>query len=50
VYQPGDGPTEEEYKNDRFDFRGIAKPDVQTLDPQRAFCKVTFQGSMYVCK
>jgi hypothetical protein len=50
VYQPGDGPTKEEYKNDRFEYRGVASPDVQTPNPPRAFCKLSFDGSLYVCK
>lgn len=50
VYQPGDGPTKEEYKNDRFEYRGIATPDVQTANPPRAFCRAYFNGSLYACK
>jgi hypothetical protein len=50
VYQPGDGPTKEEYKNDRFEYRGIAKPDVQIANPPKAFCRAYFNGSLYACK
>lgn len=50
VYQPGDGPTKEEYKNDRFEYRGIATPDIQTPNPARAYCRVYFDGSLYACK
>ncbi|KAG0647549.1 trans-acting enoyl reductase [Hyphodiscus hymeniophilus] len=47
VYQPGDGPTKEEYKNDRFEYRGIASPDVQTANPPRAYVRAYFDGSLY---
>jgi hypothetical protein len=50
VYQPGDGPTKEQSKNDRVEYRGIGIPDVQTPNPPRAFCKASFQGSLYQCK
>ena len=50
VYQPGDGPTKEESTKDRFDYRGIAKPDVQTANPPRAFCRASFNGSLYACE
>ena len=50
VYQPGDGPTKEESKKDRFEYRGIATPDVQTSNPARAFCRASFQGSVYACE
>lgn len=49
VYQPGDGPTEEDWKNDRFEYRAIAYPDVSTKAKERAFCKASFEGSLYVC-
>lgn len=49
VYQPGDGPTKEQYKNDRVEYRGVAKPDVQTPNPPTAFCKVAYEGSAYQC-
>jgi hypothetical protein len=50
VYQPGDGPTKEESQKDRVEYRGIAKPDVQTENPPRAFCRAHFNGSLYACK
>lgn len=50
VYQPGDGPTKEESQKDRIEYRGIAKPDVQTANPPRAFCRAYFNGSLYACK
>lgn len=50
VYQPGDGPTKEEVRNDRIEYRGIGIPDVQTAKPPRAFCKASFEGSLYACK
>jgi len=48
VYQPGDGPTKDEYKNDRFEYRGIAMPDLQTTNPHRAFASLSFESSCYV--
>ncbi|KAE9367343.1 hypothetical protein N431DRAFT_561351 [Stipitochalara longipes BDJ] len=47
VYQPGDGPTKAQTKNDRFEYRGIGTPDVQTPNPARAFCKARYEGSVY---
>jgi hypothetical protein len=49
-YQPGDGPTKEEIKNDRVEYRGIATPDVKTPNPPRAYCRACWEGSMYQCK
>lgn len=50
VYQPGDGPTKEETKNDRVEYRGIAKPDVDTPNPPRAYTRVSYEGSLYECE
>jgi hypothetical protein len=50
VYQPGEGPTKDQVKNDRLEYRGIARPDVQTPNPGRAFCRAFFDGSLYACK
>lgn len=50
VYQPGEGPTEEQYKNDRVEYRGIAIPDTETATPVRAYCRAKFEGSLYACK
>jgi hypothetical protein len=50
VYQPGDGPTKEEVKNDRVEYRGIATPDVKTPNPPRAYCRACWEGSMYECR
>ncbi|KAH7419616.1 Saccharopine dehydrogenase-domain-containing protein [Cadophora sp. MPI-SDFR-AT-0126] len=47
VVKPGDGPTREQYKNDRVEYRGIGIPDVQTPNPPKAFCRVKFEGSLY---
>ena len=47
VYQPGDGPTKDESRNDRLEYRGIATPDVDTPNPPRAFCRAYYQGSLY---
>jgi len=50
VYKPGDGPTKEESKNDRVEYRGIATPDVKTPKPPRAFCTARYEGSLYDCE
>jgi hypothetical protein len=50
VTQPGDGPTKDQIRNDRFEYRGIATPDVKTPNPPRAFCKARYEGSVYECK
>jgi hypothetical protein len=50
VYQPGDGPTKEQSKNDRVEYRGIGTPDVTTPNPPRAYCKAAYEGSLYECK
>lgn len=50
VYKPGEGPTREEYKNDRVEYRGIGIPDVQTPNPPKAFCRAKYEGSLYACK
>lgn len=49
VYQPGEGPTKEQYKNDRVEYRGIGVPDVQIPTATRAFCKAKYEGSLYAC-
>ena len=49
IYQPGDGPTKEESKNNGFEFRGIGTPDVPGKAPARAFCKFSCAGSVYAC-
>jgi hypothetical protein len=50
VYQPGDGQTKEQTRNDRIEYRGVATPDVKTPNPARAFCKARYEGSLYECK
>lgn len=50
VYQPGDGPTKEESKKERIEYRGIATPDIQTANHPRAFCRAYFNGSLYGCE
>lgn len=47
VYQPGEGPTKEEYKNDRFEYRGLGKPDIETPNAPRAFCRFSYESSCY---
>jgi hypothetical protein len=51
VTQPGDGPTKEEARNDRVEYRGVGEPDVPGGGGKgRAFCRVSFEGSLYQCK
>lgn len=50
VYQPGDGPTKEQSRNDRVEYRGIGKPDVELENSPRAYCKAAYEGSLYECK
>lgn len=45
--QPGDGPSKEESKNNRVEYKGIGNQDVKTKNPERAFVKATFAGSAY---
>ncbi|KAG9247255.1 Saccharopine dehydrogenase-domain-containing protein [Calycina marina] len=47
VVQPGHGPTKEESSRERFEFRGIGTPDVPGQAPARAYCKFSYQGSLY---
>ncbi|APA15011.1 hypothetical protein SS1G_13646 [Sclerotinia sclerotiorum 1980 UF-70] len=47
VYQPGEGATKEEAKNDRVEFRVIAKPDNGQPKPSRIFCREYFEGPIY---
>jgi hypothetical protein len=50
VYQPGDGPTKEETKNDRLEYRGIGKPDIDEPNAPRAFVRLSYEGGIYACK
>ncbi len=50
VYQPGEGPTRDECKNDRVEYRGIGYPDIDTPNPPRAFVRTYYEGSVYRCK
>lgn len=46
VYQPGDGPTKEQTRKDRVEYRGVARPDTKEGTP-RAFCRAYYDGSLY---
>ena len=50
VSQPGEGPSKEQTRNDRVEYRGVATPDVKMEKPARAFCKARYEGSLYECK
>jgi len=48
VYQPGDGPTKEQVKRDRCEWRAIANADVSDPnDPRRVLGRMRWEGSMY---
>jgi short subunit dehydrogenase-like uncharacterized protein len=48
IYAPGDGPTEEEFKTHRAEYRAVAIADVATPGPKpRAFCRVWYEGGIY---
>ena len=47
IYQPGEGPQKEDMVRESIEYRGIAKPDGQVNGNKRAFCKATYNGSMY---
>jgi len=48
VYQPGQGPTKEEVKNDYAEWRAIAHADIpDSSTSKRAFCRMRWEGSMY---
>ena len=45
VFQPGQGPSREDAKRDRIEYRALGISDGDT--PQRAFARLQFAGSMY---
>jgi hypothetical protein len=51
IIAPGDGPTEEESRHYRGEYRAIATADVATPGPKpMAYCRAYFEGGMYHCK
>jgi hypothetical protein len=50
VIQPGDGPSEEDSEKARFQFRAIATPDLEAPTSTKAFLKISYEGSPYICK
>jgi hypothetical protein len=44
---PGEGPSKEQAKKDRVEFRGFGTPDIPTPNPPRAFCHAVYEGSVY---
>ena len=50
VYQPGDGPTKEQYKDNRFSYRGVGTPDTAVAGAERACVDIQWNGSLYACK
>lgn len=49
VYEQGQGPEIEQAKKDEIEYRGIAKPDGESGAGKKAYCRASFQGSMYSC-
>ncbi|OAA54135.1 saccharopine dehydrogenase [Niveomyces insectorum RCEF 264] len=48
VYQPGEGPTREANKKDRFEYRAVGNPDLNAGPPrQQAFCRAAYNGGVY---
>ena len=50
VTAPGDGPTKEQTRNNRFEYRAVATPDVKTSNPPRAYVRAYYEGGLYQCK
>jgi hypothetical protein len=50
VTAPGDGPTKKQTRNDRFEYRAVATPDVKTPNPPRAYVRAYYEGGLYQCK
>jgi hypothetical protein len=50
VTVPGDGPAKEQTRNDRFEYRAVATPDVKTPNPPRAYVRAYYEGGLYQCK
>jgi hypothetical protein len=50
VYAPGNGPTEEQAKHDRVEWRAVATADVANPMPPKAYGRAYFKGGMYYCK
>lgn len=48
VYAPGQGPTKDEVKSDRVEYRAIATAETSDpAEPKRSYGRLTFHGSMY---
>jgi hypothetical protein len=50
VYALGDGPTEEQTKGNRAEWRAVAIADVANPKPPKAYGRAYFEGGMYHCK
>lgn len=48
IYAPGDGPTDEESKTYRAEYRAVAVADAAVSEPKpQAFCRAWYEGGMY---
>jgi hypothetical protein len=50
VFEPGEGPDKTQAKEDRIEFRAVAKPDIDNGTNKEAFGKLSYNGSMYYRK
>ena len=50
IYQPGQGPERDVMHKESVEYRGVAKPDRETKNNERAFVTATYKGSMYYRK
>lgn len=47
IYAPGQGPSKEDTKKDRLEYRAIAVADQDTPKPQRAYGRFLYEGGLY---
>jgi hypothetical protein len=50
IYQPGQGPERDVMQKESIEYRGVAKPDRETRNNERAFVTAAYKGSMYYRK
>jgi short subunit dehydrogenase-like uncharacterized protein len=47
IYAPGDGPTEEESRPHKAEYRAVAVADVPGATKPRAYARARYEGGMY---
>ncbi|KAI1171357.1 hypothetical protein F4777DRAFT_591271 [Nemania sp. FL0916] len=50
IFQPGQGPSREDYANDCIEYRGVGIPDMQPATGKHALCRARYNGSLYTRK